>query len=403
MTEKSIVYNWQDPLLLDEQLSSEERLIRDNTAQFAQSALMPKILKAYRTEQFDPAVLREMGDAGLLGATLQGYDCAGVNYVSYGLIAREIERVDSGYRSTLSVQSSLVMFPIYQYGNEAQKQKYLPKLRTGEWIGCFGLTEANHGSDPNGMETRAKKVNGGYKLHGSKMWITHSPIADVFIVWAKNDAGRVNGFILEKGMKGLSAPMIEGKCSLRASITGEIVMDDVFVPEENRLEHADGLKAPFSCLDNARFGIAWGALGAGEFCWHTARLYVLDRHQFGHPLAANQLIQFKLAHMQTQLTLALQGCLRLGRLKDENKAASECISMMKRNSTLVALDVARQTRDMLGGNGIVDEFHIIRHMNNLETVKTYEGTADIHALILGRAITGIQAFVPLGNPQKSSK
>ena len=401
MAATSIAYNWQDPLLFDEQLSSEERLIRDNTAEFAQSSLMPRVLKAYREEYFDPAILREMGDAGLLGATLQGYDCAGVNYVSYGLIAREIERVDSGYRSAMSVQSSLVMFPIYTYGNEAQKQKYLPKLRTGEWIGCFGLTEANHGSDPSGMETRAKTVSGGYRLHGSKMWITNSPIADVFIVWAKNDAGRINGFILDKGMKGLSAPVIEGKCSLRASITGEIVMDDVFVPEENRLEHADGLSGPFGCLENARFGIAWGALGAGEFCWHTARQYVLDRQQFSHPLAANQLIQFKLADMHTQLTLALQGCLRLGRLKDEHKMASECISMMKRNSTLVALDVARQTRDMLGGNGIIDEFHIIRHMNNLETVKTYEGTADIHALILGRAITGIQAFKPLGNPQRS--
>ncbi len=398
MTEKSLPYHWQDPLLFDEQLSDEERLIRDSSAQFAKEALMPRILRAYRDEHFDPAILREMGEAGLLGATLQGYNCAGVNYVSYGLIAREIERVDSGYRSAMSVQSSLVMFPIYTYGSDEQKQKYLPKLRTGEWIGCFGLTEANHGSDPNGMETRAKKVNGGYQLHGSKMWITNSPIADVFIVWAKNEAGRVNGFILEKNMKGLSAPTIEGKFSLRASITGEIVMDDVFVPEENRLPLADGLSAPFGCLENARFGIAWGALGAAEFCWHTARQYVLDRKQFKHPLAANQLIQFKLADMQTQLTLALQGCLRLGRLKDEGKAASECISMMKRNSTLVSLDVARQTRDMLGGNGIVDEFHIIRHMCNLETVKTYEGTADIHALILGRAITGIQAFKPLGNP-----
>lgn len=400
MAQKNIPYNWQDPLLFDEQLSSEERLIRDMTAQFATDALMPRILKAYRNEHFDPAILREMGDAGLLGATLQGYGCAGVNYVSYGLIAREIERVDSGYRSAMSVQSSLVMFPIHTYGNEAQKQKYLPKLRTGEFIGCFGLTEANHGSDPGSMETRAKKVPGGYQLHGSKMWITNSPIADVFIVWAKNEAGRINGFILDKGMKGLSAPVIEGKFSLRASITGEIVMDDVFVPEENRLPHADGLSGPFGCLENARFGIAWGALGAGEFCWHTARQYVLDRKQFSHPLAANQLVQFKLADMQTQLTLALQGCLRLGRLKDEHKLASECISMMKRNSTLVALDVARQTRDMLGGNGIIDEFHIIRHMNNLETVKTYEGTADIHALILGRAITGIQAFKPLGNPDR---
>ncbi|MBY0378570.1 MAG: acyl-CoA dehydrogenase [Gammaproteobacteria bacterium] len=400
MAQKNIPYNWQDPLLFEEQLSSEERLIRDMTAQFATDALMPRILKAYRNEHFDPAILREMGDAGLLGATLQGYGCAGVNYVSYGLIAREIERVDSGYRSAMSVQSSLVMFPIYTYGNEAQKQKYLPKLRTGEFIGCFGLTEANHGSDPGSMETRAKKVPGGYRLHGSKMWITNSPIADVFIVWAKNEAGRINGFILDKGMKGLSAPVIEGKFSLRASITGEIVMDDVFVPEENRLPHADGLSGPFGCLENARFGIAWGALGAGEFCWHTARQYVLDRKQFSHPLAANQLVQFKLADMQTQLTLALQGCLRLGRLKDEHNLASECISMMKRNSTLVALDVARQTRDMLGGNGIIDEFHIIRHMNNLETVKTYEGTADIHALILGRAITGIQAFKPLGNPDR---
>lgn len=398
MAHKTIAYNWQDPLLFDEQLSHEERLIRDNTAQFAQEVLMPRIVKAYREEHFDPAILSEMGKAGLLGATLQGYDCAGVNYVSYGLIAREIERVDSGYRSALSVQSSLVMFPIDTYGTEAQKQQYLPKLRTGEWIGCFGLTEPNHGSDPGGMETRAQKIKGGYRLHGSKMWITHSPIAHVFIVWAKNEENRINGFILNKGMKGLSAPVIEGKCSLRASITGEIVMDNVFVPEENHLPLADGLSAPFACLQNARFGIAWGALGAGEFCWHTARQYVLDRKQFSQPLAANQLIQFKLADMQTQLTLALQGCLRIGRLKDEENLASECISMMKRNSTLVALDVARQARDMLGGNGIVDEFHVMRHMSNLETVKTYEGTADIHALILGRAITGIQAFEPLGNP-----
>ncbi len=398
MANKPIAYHWQDPLLFDEQLNNEERLIRDNTAQFAQEVLMPRIVKAYREEHFDPAILSEMGKAGLLGATLQGYDCAGINYVSYGLIAREIERVDSGYRSALSVQSSLVMFPIYTYGTEAQKQAYLPKLRTGEWIGCFGLTEPNHGSDPGGMETRAQKVKGGYRLHGSKMWITHSPIADVFIVWAKNEENRINGFILNKGMKGLSAPIIEGKCSLRASITGEIVIDNVFVPEENHLPLADGLSAPFACLQNARFGIAWGALGAGEFCWHIARQYVLDRKQFSQPLAANQLIQFKLADMQTQLSLALQGCLRIGRLKDEENLANECISMMKRNSTLVALDVARQARDMLGGNGIVDEFHVMRHMNNLETVKTYEGTADIHALILGRAITGIQAFEPLGNP-----
>ncbi len=401
MAKKSIPYHWEDPLLLNEQLTEEERLIRDSTAQFAAENLMPRVLKAYREEHFDPQIMREMGDAGLLGASLHGYGCAGVNAVSYGLIAREVERVDSGYRSAMSVQSSLVMFPIYSYGSQAQKEKYLPKLRTGEWIGCFGLTEANHGSDPGGMETRAKKVPGGYCLQGSKMWITNSPIADVFIVWAKNEEGRIEGFILDKGMKGLSAPLIEGKCSLRASITGEIVMDEVFVPEENKMPEAKGLGAPFGCLESARFGIAWGALGAAEFCWQTARQYVLDRKQFGQPLAANQLIQYKLADMHTQLALGLQACLRVGRLKDEDKAASECISLIKRNSTLVALDIARQTRDMLGGNGIVDEFHIIRHMNNLETVKTYEGTADIHALILGRAITGIPSFQALGDPKRS--
>lgn len=397
LSTKRIPYNCFDPLLLREQLTEEERMIQDSAAAFAQEKLMPRVLKAYRDEHFDPAIMREMGEAGLLGATVKGYGCAGVNYVSYGLIAREVERVDSGYRSAMSVQSSLVMHPIYIYGTEAQKEKYLPKLATGEIIGCFGLTEPNHGSDPSGMETRAKKVPGGYSISGSKMWITNSPIADIFIVWAKNEAGRVCGFILEKGMKGLSAPKIEGKFSLRASITGEIVMDEVFVPEENMFPNIEGLKGAIACLESARYGISWGVLGAAEFCWQAARQYVLDRKQFGQPLAANQLIQFKLAEMQTQITMALQGCLRVGRMRDEGIAATECVSMVKRHSTLVALDVARIARDMHGGNGIVDEFHVIRHMENLEAVKTYEGTADIHALILGQAITGIQAFHSLGN------
>lgn len=387
-------FQWDDPFFLDDQLTDEERLVRDSTRAYAQEKLQPRVLLAFREEHFDPEIMQEMGKAGLLGATIQGYGCAGINYVSYGLMAREIERVDSGYRSALSVQSSLVMHPINIYGSEKQKEKYLPKLTTAELIGCFGLTEPNHGSDPGSMQTRAKKVDGGYILHGNKMWITNSPIADIFIVWAKNDAGRIRGFILEKGMKGLSAPKIEGKFSLRASITGEIVMDNVFVPEENELPKADGLAGPLGCLDNARYGIAWGALGAAEFCWHTARQYVLDRKQFGVPLAAMQLVQLKLADMQTQISLALQGCLRLGRLKDEGRATTPLISLNKRNSSLVALDIARTARDMLGGNGIVDEFQVIRHMLNLETVKTYEGTVDIHALILGHAQTGLQAFKP---------
>lgn len=397
MTKAKENFQWDDPFLFEEQLTTEERLIRDSARAYAQEKLQPRVLKAFREEHFDPEILPEMGKAGLLGATLHGYGCAEVNYVSYGLIAREIERVDSGYRSALSVQSSLVMHPINLYGSEDQKNKYLPKLATGELIGCFGLTEPNHGSDPGGMETRAKKVDGGFVLHGNKMWITNSPVADVFIVWAKNDAGRIRGYILEKGMKGLSAPKIEGKFSLRASVTGEIVMDNVFVPAENEFPHADGLAGPLGCLDKARFGIAWGVLGAAEFCWHTARQYVLDRSQFGLPLAATQLVQAKLADMQTKIALALQGVLRLGRLKDEGKATTPLISLNKRNSTMVALEVAREARDMLGGNGIVDEFQVIRHMLNLETVKTYEGTVDIHALILGHAQTGIQAFKALGN------
>ncbi|MEO8963940.1 MAG: acyl-CoA dehydrogenase family protein, partial [Gammaproteobacteria bacterium] len=342
--------------------------------------------------KFDADIIREMGQQGFLGATIQGYGCAGINYVSYGLLTREIERVDSGYRSAMSVQSSLVMHAIFAYGSEAQKQKFLPRLAQGEWIGCYGLTEPNHGSDPGSMETRAKKTKQGFVLKGTKMWITNSPIADVFIVWAKNDAGRIRGFILEKDMPGLSTPIMHGKMSMRASITGEIVMDDVLVPAENELPNADGLAGPLGCLDNARYGIAWGALGAAESCWHTARQYVLDRVQFDKPLAANQLIQAKLVNMQTQISLALQACLRVGRLKDEGRAATPMISMIKRNSTLIALDVAREARDMLGANGIMEEFNVIRHMLNLETVKTYEGTVDIHTLILGHAQTGIQAF-----------
>lgn len=393
-------YRWDDPLFLNDQLTEEERIIRDSVRTFAEEKLQPRVIKAFHNEEMDPHIMREMGEAGILGATIHGYGCAGVNYVSYGLIMRELERVDSGYRSCASVQSSLSMHAIYAYGNEAQKQKYLPKMATGEWIGCFGLTEPNHGSDPAGMETRSKSVDGGFILKGSKMWITNSPIAEVFIVWARNETGRVRGYILEKGMRGLSTPIMHGKFSLRASVTGEIIMDDVFVPAENELPHADGLSAPLGCLDNARYGIAWGALGAAEFCWHAARQYVLDRKQFGQPLAANQLIQHKLAVMQTNITLGLQGCLRLGRLKDEGRVESPMISMMKRFSTLTALDVAREARDMHGGNGITEDFQVIRHMLNLETVKTYEGTADIHALVLGRAQTGIQAFKPLGNSSK---
>ena len=386
-------FDWADPLLLEEQLAEEERMVRDTARRYAQDALMPRILEAFRHETSDASVFPEMGKLGLLGPTVPAeYGGAGLNYVCYGLIAREIERVDSGYRSMMSVQSSLVMFPILSYGSEAQRRKYLPKLATGEAIGCFGLTEPNHGSDPGSMITRARHADGGFRLTGSKMWISNSPIADVFVVWAKNDDGVIRGYILEKAMKGLSAPKIEGKFSLRASITGEIVMDDVFVPAENELPNVKGLKGPMGCLNSARYGIAWGALGAAEACWHAARQYTLDRQQFGRPLAANQLIQKKLADMQTEIALGLQGCLRLGRMKDEGKAAPEITSIMKRNSCGKALEIARTARDMHGGNGIVDEFHVIRHMLNLETVNTYEGTHDIHALILGRAQTGISAF-----------
>jgi glutaryl-CoA dehydrogenase len=385
-------FNWEDPFLLEQQLTEEERLVRDTARSYAQEQLAPRIMEAYRNEQTDPGIFREMGELGLLGPTIDGYGCSGVGYVSYGLIAREVERVDSGYRSMMSVQSSLVMYPIYAYGSETQREKYLPKLATGEWIGCFGLTEPDAGSDPGSMLTRAKSVDGGYSLSGAKMWISNSPIADVFVVWAKNDEGKIRGFILEKGMKGLSAPKIEGKLSLRASITGEIVMDEVFVPEANLLPNVEGLKGPMGCLSNARYGISWGALGAAEACWHAARQYVLDRKQFGRPLAANQLIQKKLADMQTEIGLGLQGCLQAGRLKDRDALAPELISMLKRNSCGKALDIARMARDMHGGNGISDEFPVFRHMVNLETVNTYEGTHDIHALILGRAQTGIQAF-----------
>ncbi|WP_438979432.1 acyl-CoA dehydrogenase [Polynucleobacter sp.] len=386
-------FNWADPLLLDTQLTEDERMVRDAAAEYAQGRLMPRIHDAFRNETTDPAIFREMGELGLLGITIpEQYGGANLNYVSYGLIAREIERVDSGYRSMMSVQSSLVMVPINEFGSEAQKQKYLPKLATGEWIGCFGLTEPNFGSDAGGMITRAKKVPGGFSLTGSKMWISNSPIADIFVVWAKNDEGLIRGFILEKGMKGLSAPKISGKMGLRASITGEIVMDEVFVPAENEFPEITGLKGPFTCLNSARYGIAWGTLGAAEWCWYAARQYTMDRKQFDRPLAANQLIQKKLADMQTEITLALQGCLRLGRMKDEGIAAPEITSMMKRNSCGKSLDVARLARDMHGGNGISDEYGVIRHMLNLEVVNTYEGTHDIHALILGRAQTGIQAF-----------
>ncbi|WP_342051827.1 MULTISPECIES: acyl-CoA dehydrogenase [unclassified Cupriavidus] len=390
-------FHWTDPLLLDQQLTDEERMVRDAAASYCQDKLMPRVLQSFRNEKTDVEIFREMGELGLLGPTIpEQYGGPGLNYVSYGLIAREVERVDSGYRSMMSVQSSLVMVPIYEFGSDAQKEKYLPKLATGEWIGCFGLTEPNHGSDPGSMVTRAKKVDGGYELSGAKMWITNSPIADVFVVWAKlqGEDGKdaIRGFILEKGWKGLSAPAIHGKVGLRTSITGEIVMDQVFVPEENIMPGVSGLKGPFTCLNSARYGIAWGAIGAAEFCWHTARQYTLDRKQFGRPLAATQLVQKKLADMQTEITLALQGCLRLGRMKDEGTAAVEITSIMKRNSCGKSLDIARVARDMLGGNGISDEFGVIRHVVNLEVVNTYEGTHDIHALILGRAQTGLQAF-----------
>ncbi|MGL1833603.1 acyl-CoA dehydrogenase [Rhodocyclaceae bacterium SMB388] len=393
MATNRVTFNWADPLHLDSQLTETERMVRDTARDYCQEKLLPRVQQAFRHEQTDRAIFNEMGELGLLGPTIpEEYGGAGLNYVSYGLIAREIERVDSGYRSMMSVQSSLVMVPINEFGTDAQKLKYLPKLATGEWVGCFGLTEPNHGSDPGGMVTRARSVDGGYSLSGAKMWISNSPIADVFVVWAKTDDGKIRGFILEKGWKGLSAPAIHGKVGLRASITGEIVMDEVFVPAENMFPEVTGLKGPFTCLNSARYGIAWGALGAAEDCYHTARQYVLDRKQFGRPLAANQLIQKKLADMLTEITLGLQGCLQLGRMKDAGNAPVEVTSIMKRNSCGKALDIARVARDMLGGNGISDEYCVARHLVNLEVVNTYEGTHDIHALILGRAITDIPAF-----------
>ena len=385
-------FDWSDPLLLESALTEEERMVRETARDYAQGSLMPRILEAHRSEHFDTAIMREMGELGLLGATIDGYGCAGVGYVSYGLVAREIERVDSGYRSAISVQSSLVMHPIHAYGSEAQRAKYLPKLATGEIIGCFGLTEPDAGSDPGSMATRARTVDGGYLLTGTKTWISNAPVADVFVVWAKNDDGIIRGFILERGMEGLATPKIDGKFSLRASATGQVSMDGVFVPAANELPNASGLKGPFGCLTRARYGIAWGALGAAEFCWHAAREYVLERRQFGRPLAANQLVQKKLADMQTEIAVGLAACLRLGRLFDEGAAPHEAVSMLKRNSAGKALDIARVARDMHGANGIADEYHVIRHLMNLETVNTYEGTHDVHALILGRAQTGIAAF-----------
>lgn len=384
--------NWEDPFELDAQLTDEQRMVKESARQYAQDKLAPRVKEAFRNEHTDGAIFHEMGALGLLGSTIDGYGCPGVDYISYGLIAREVERVDSGYRSMLSVQSSLVMYPIYAYGNDVQREKYLPKLATGEWIGCFGLTEPDHGSDPGGMVTRARTTDGGYRLSGAKMWISNSPIADVFVVWAKTDDGVIRGFILEKGMDGLSAPKIEGKLALRASITGEIVMDDVFVPEENLLPNVSGLKGPFGCLNNARYGIAWGTLGAAETCWHTARDYTLDRKQFGQPLAATQLVQKKLADMQTEIAIGLQSCLRAGQMLTDGNISPDLISLIKRNSCGKALDIARTARDMLGGNGISDDYPVMRHMVNLEVVNTYEGTHDIHALILGRAQTGIAAF-----------
>ena len=384
--------NWKDPFLLDQQLNDDQRMIRDTAHQYAQGKLLPRVREAFRNEETDTSIFKEMGNLGLLGSTIQGYDCPGVDYMSYGLVAREIEKIDSGYRSMMSVQSSLVMYPIYAFGSEAQREKYLPRLASGEWIGCFGLTEPDYGSDAGGLISRAKSVKGGYSLSGAKMWISNSPIADVFVVWAKNDEGIIKGFILEKGMEGLSAPKIEGKLALRASVTGQIVMEEVFVSEEQMLPEVEGLKGPFSCLNNARYGIAWGALGAAETCWLTARDYVMDRKQFDKPLGANQLIQLKLADMQTDIALGLQGCFRAGQMMDQEGIAPELISLIKRNSTGKALEIARQSRDMLGGNGISDEYPIMRHMVNLEVVNTYEGTNDIHALILGRTQTGIAAF-----------
>lgn len=389
---KMASFDWTDALRLEAELTEEERAIRDTAHAYAQEKLQPRVLSAFREERFDREIMNELGELGLLGATLSTHDCADVSYVAYGLIAREIERVDSGYRSAYSVQSSLVMYPIYAFGSEAQKDKYLPKLRTGEWVGCFGLTEPDAGSDPASMRTYAKKVDGGYLISGSKTWISNSPIADVCVVWAKDEAGDIRGFIIERGTKGLTTPKIEGKVSLRASITGMIMLDEVFVPDDAILPGVKGLRGPFSCLNNARYGIAWGALGAAEFCWHTARDYTLNRKMFGRPLAATQLIQKKLADMQTEITLGLHSVLRLGRLMDAGEASPEMISLLKRNNCGKSLDVARQARDMLGGNGIADEYHVIRHMVNLETVNTYEGAHDVHALILGRAQTGIAAF-----------
>ena len=384
--------NWQDPFVLEQQLTEQQCMVRDTARQYAQEKLLPRVRKAFRNEQTDLAIFREMGALGLLGSTIDGYGCPGVDYTSYGLIAREVERVDSGYRSMMSVQSSLVMYPIYAYGSEAQREKYLPKLATGEWIGCFGLTEPDHGSDPGGMETRARSVDNGYQISGAKMWITNSPIADVFIIWAKTDDDKIRGFILERDMAGLSTPTIEGKLALRTSVTGEIIMQDVFVSETQLLPDVEGLKGPFGCLNNARYGISWGAIGAAETCWFTARDYTLSRTQFGRPLAANQLVQLKLADMQTEISLALQGCFRAGQLMDAGQIAPELISLVKRNSCGKSLAIARQARDMLGGNGISDEYPVMRHMVNLEVVNTYEGTQDIHALILGRTQTDIPAF-----------
>jgi glutaryl-CoA dehydrogenase len=385
-------FDWTDPLLLDNELSDDERMVRDSARAYCQEKLLPRIIKANRAEHFDREIMNEMGALGFLGATIDGYGCAGVSSVCYGLIAREVERVDSSYRSAMSVQSSLVMYPIHDFGTEAQRRKYLPKLASGEWVGCFGLTEPDHGSDPGGMKTRAVAVAGGWRLNGAKMWISNAPIADVLVVWAKTEDGVIRGFILERGMPRLSTPKIEGKFSLRASVTGEVVMDDVFVPEDNLLPGVRGLRGPFSCLNNARYGIAWGAMGAAEFCWQQARNYTLERRQFGRPLAANQLIQKKLVDMQTEIALGLNACLRVGRLKDQGRATPEMVSLIKRNNAGKALDIARVARDMHGGNGISDEYHVIRHVMNLEAVNTYEGTHDIHALILGRAQTGIAAF-----------
>ena len=383
---------WQDPFLLEQQLSDEQRMVRDSTRQYAQEQLQPKVRDAFQKETSDPGIFRQMGEMGLLGLTIEGYGCAGMDYISYGLVAREIERVDSGYRSMMSVQSSLVMYPIYAFGSETQREKYLPKLASGEFIGCFGLTEPDYGSDPGGMVTRARSTDGGYLLNGAKTWISNSPFADIFVVWAKTDDDQIRGFILEKGMAGLSAPKIEGKLSLRVSTTGQIVMQDVFVAEEQLLPNVKGLKGPFSCLNNARYGIAWGSLGAAEACWHAARTYTMERKQFNRPLAATQLIQLKLADMQTEISLALQGCLRAGQLMNDNNISPELISLIKRNSCGKSLEIARKARDMLGGNGISNEYPVMRHMMNLETVNTYEGTHDIHGLILGRGQTGIAAF-----------